>query len=518
MEAMKRTITFFIATAAVAMALFSCAKELQGNTTEDTQTSSLRTLTVSFGGATRTTLSGDNKQPVWEGGELISLNGTKNIEVPESAKGQKSFTFTTDIQGPITAVYPASAWDSDAASKIKVGSTQDGTFANANICTASASAQSTELVFFNQTAIIEVEVPTDTKNLTLTSLNPIGTSGQRTETAVAIASESTNNTTITVEGKDNSNIPNPCYVSILLPSEGAVLLQDLNIDVEYSEGKKAQGGFSPNYINGILKNGGKSVTSFNYSVEVNTIYTLSESSLHEYVTVGGKKWATQNVAVTASGKREFGSTGLVVGDYFQWASHAGYCGDASAADGGFLIYSAFTNKKCGDTADAFTFKSGVGQFYTQSDKYGVGWSPYCDNTTGEYDNTYSAGTKIRLDLKDDAAFYFWGGAWYMPEKNDFYYLLATTITTKNNFDAASGVLTINDTSLRFPAAGSGSGNFLAGAGDYGGYLSSSLRTELPSLIYGLKFNKDFTSDNVLESYISRHDGLPVRPISGLNKK
>lgn len=494
---MKTTKILFIAAASVAMTLASCTKEQTG-TTENGQTSGLRTLTVSFATSpTRTTL--DGMQPKWsENDEILLADGTnqETYTVKAAEAGKTSFEITTSLTGTIIAVYPKSAADitGNTINGIKVSNAPDGEFASANICMATAAATDNELSFENQTAVINVVVPDGTKKLTLTSLKPVGTSGQRTEAAVAIASESA--TEIIVEGKEGSNIPNPCYVSIL---PGTVLLQDLNVDVD----DKAQGGFSPSAI--VAK--GKTPSS--YAVEANTIYTLSESSLHEYVTVNGKKWATQNVAVTASGKKEFGSTGLVVGDYFQWASHAGYCGSASDADGGFLIYSAFTNKKCGDGADAFTFKSGVGQFYTKTDEDGVAWSPYCDNTTGNYDSKYSASTKTRLDLEDDAAFYFWGGAWRMPENGDFDNLLTKTTTTKDNFDAASGVLTIKGTSLQFPVAGFGSGARLRDAGSAGYYWSSSLSTDPPFSAYYLFFN----GTNVFTYSYYRFRGQPVRPFS-----
>lgn len=501
---MKTTKILFIAAAAVAMTLASCTKEQTG-TTENGQTSGLRTLTVSFATSpTRTTL--DDMQPKWsENDEILLADGTNQeiYTVKAAEAGTTSFEITTSLTGTITAVYPKAAADitGNTITGIKVSNAPDGNFASANICMAKADATETELSFKNQTAIIKVNVPTGTKKLTLTSLNPIS-DGQRAESgAVNIADGST---TIVVDGGSN-NIPSPCYVSILAPASGAVLLQDLNVDVEYSEDKKAQGGFSPSAITA------KGETPSTYAVVVNTIYTLSKESLHEYVTVDGKKWATQNVAVTASGKREFGNTGLVNGDYFQWASHAGYCGSASDSDGGFLIYSSFTNKKCGDSKDAFTFKSGVGRFGPKTYFDGeVAWSPYCNNATGNYDSKYSTSTKTRLDLDDDAAFYFWGGAWRMPKVDDFSNLLSKTGTNEYNFDTSLGVLKIKGKDLSFPAAGYGDGTALNKAGERGAYWSSSLDTDISYNAFCLDF-----SDMLLiaDSFFNRNGGFSVRPLS-----
>lgn len=85
---MKTTKILFIAAAAVAMTLASCTKEQTG-TTENGQTSGLRTLTVSFATSpTRTTLYG--LQPKWKADDKIYLADGTGYEV---------YTVTTQEEG-----------------------------------------------------------------------------------------------------------------------------------------------------------------------------------------------------------------------------------------------------------------------------------------------------------------------------------------------------------------------------------------------------------------------------------
>ena len=462
---MKKSMILVMAAAAAAMTLVSCTKELNGNNEENNQTSGLRTLTVSFAPNTRTYLDTDGLKPLWtgDGTEKISLNGI-DYTVPSAAAGKDSFTLTTTIEGDITAVYPASAWN-NSAPYFNVGASQDGSFANANICVASAKAGDTELSFKNQTAIIKVNVPEGTKKLTLTSLNPIENSGQRGESgAVAIADDSA--TEITVS--NDSGIPNPCYVSILAPASGAVLLQDLNVDVEYSENKKAQGGFSPSAITA------KGETPSTYVVEANTIYTLSESSLHEYVIADGKKWATMNVGAT-----EANPNGL----YFAWGETTGH--EANDAKTAFKESYSFSWANCPfATSNDPKFTKYVPS--SMSDTYWSGEGPVDNKTV--------------LDLEDDAAFWNWGGAWRIPTKGEF-----ETFAAYNSYDSGN----FEHKGVTFPTAGYGSGAKLNNAGSRGSYWSSSLCTDKPCNAYYFYFKRAEWGMNNGDRYY----GYSVRPLS-----
>ena len=471
---MKTTKILFIAAAAVAMTLASCTKEQTG-TTENGQTSGLRTLTVSFATSpTRTTL--DGLQPKWKADDQIYLadgTGYEVYTVTTQEEGEDVIKITTALTGNITAVYPSSAavteQDGKNVTGVKVGASQDGSFGSANICMATAAAGTNALSFENKTAVINVVVPDGTKKLTITSLKPVGTSGQRTETAVAIADGSA--TTITV-GNGSSNIPNPCYVSILAPETGAVLLQDLNVDVD----DKAQGGFSPSAI--VAK--GKTPSS--YAVEANTIYTLSKESLHEYITVDGKKWATMNVGAT-----EANPNGL----YFAWGETTGH---AAATNGD----SAFTNAYSGNE-DGFSWTNCPLSNHDEDDYHFSKYVPEGYKTDYGIDGYYD--DKDTLDLEDDAAFWNWGGAWRMPTQGEFATFISDASYTSGNFEYKD---------VPFPAAGFGDGSVLNGAGGYGDYWSSSLDAGGPRDAFFLSFSD---GDISADYYSYRYSGFSVRPLS-----
>lgn len=472
---MKKSMILVMAAAAAALALVSCTKETTDSNESGNANEGLRTLTVSFAPNTRTYLDTDGLKPLWtgDGTEKISLNG-EDYTVPAEAAGKDSFTLTTTIVGDITAVYPASAWNNSAPYFI-VGASQDGSFANANICVASAKAGDTELSFKNQTAIIKVSVPSGTKQLTVTSLNPVSSSTGRRATSGAVAIADASATTITV-GNNTADIPNPCYVSVL---PGTVLLQDLNFDTG-----SAQGGFSPKYITS------KGKTPSSYAVEVNTMYTLEAASLHDYVTVAGKKWATMNVGASSSTDK---------GTFFAW-------GDVTGQNVVYLEFSTggFYWDKCPFVSYYYydeEANEGEGQQTITLTKYYNGVEE--DEYTVYYNCTRD--DKTTLDLEYDAAFCNWGGAWRMPTREEF----ITLAGAKQSWDGSKNGWTFGNPSIFLPAAGGGPGWGWVG-GPYGYYWSSSLDPVIPSSAYLLYFtNSNYVTTNSDYRYV----GYPVRPLS-----
>ena len=437
---------------------------------ENGQISGPRTLTVSFAPGTRTTL--DGLQPKWKEGDKIilandnSFGKMETYTVTKDDAGKTSIVIPTYLYGPITAVYPASAAIAygNIITGIKVSKTPDGTFASANICMAKTGDNGNILSFANMVAIIKVEVPTSTKKLTLTSLEPIVSSGKRASSgAVPIASGGS--TVITV-GDGSSNIPNPCYVSILAPATGAALLQDINVDLD----DKAQGGFSPSAI--AAK--GKSPSS--YAFEANTIYTLSKESLHDYVLVNGLKWATMNVGA---------SSPTDCGNYFAWGEIKGHTAVCSG-EGAFT--EDFANFDHTDSRYTGTWDS-VSGFADYNSPYwnGFSYSKYTDSSS-------------ELLLSDDAAFWNWGGAWRMPGNEELYDILS---------DASYSEGYITHNGVIFPAAGYGDGTFLKEMDGSGYYWIKMLGLEANAAYYS--FNNGVLS----QSFGGRYLGMCVRPVSGV---
>lgn len=198
---------------------------------------------------------------------------------------------------------------------------------------------------------------------------------------------------------------------------------------------------------------------------------------HDYVEIGGIKWATMNIGAT-------GVTGT--GLYFQWADTQGY-----------------TASQVG---------SGAGQKY-------FGWDDYkYTYDGGETMSKYSEGdSKITLEPTDDAVKAAWGGNWRMPT-NDEYVALGNAVTTAwTSSYQGSGVAGLvctdkNNSSnvLFFPARGNASYGSVRYVGGTGYYWSSSLNADLgDNYAYILYFYDDYVhwgNDGV------RSEGYPVRGV------
>ena len=156
---------------------------------------------------------------------------------------------------------------------------------------------------------------------------------------------------------------------------------------------------------------------------------------HEYVEIGGLKWAIKNV-----GAEKETDSGL----YFQWNNTQGYTADQVGR-----------GKKCFDWIDY---------------KYANHMTKY-NSTNG----------KTILDSVDDAARFHMGGGWRMPTEEDFQILL--TNTTNKWVKVVNGVKGRLFTSNRdkfktlfFPACGNCSGGNVYSVGYFGHYWSSSLNS------------------------------------------
>jgi len=208
---------------------------------------------------------------------------------------------------------------------------------------------------------------------------------------------------------------------------------------------------------------------------------------HDFVEIGGVKWATMNV----------GATGVTdYGLYFQWGDTQGY-----------------TASQVG---------SGSGQKY-------FGWADYKYTNDGgstftKYNKTDG---KTVLDASDDAVVANWGGAWRMPTNAEFAELgnavdyidaSGNVITVNNKLTTLSGVTglyvadkTDHSKRLFFPAAGNCYNGSVYSVGSYGIYWASSLYSS------GVQRGRDmsFDSDGVNWQYLKhyRYYGFAVRGVA-----
>jgi len=237
------------------------------------------------------------------------------------------------------------------------------------------------------------------------------------------------------------------------------------------------------------------------------------------------KWATQNLAVTESGKIKWKSTNYIIGDFFQWAaSYAGYgiTADADKIPANLVIYNSFKNKSKGDTENSISSKEGK-TFANAS-------APYYNSTSF---TKYTSGSAI-LDPTDDVAHIVLGSTWRMPtggSNGEFKAMKAATYWAYDATDkgyyvfkpgvgtsgAANGSDTIAGTDdktkalLFFPAAaGCGSNTGFTNVNISSYYWSSTLDSGTTSKSYYLYLGP--TKVDLENSYF-RYYGFSVRPVS-----
>ena len=192
---------------------------------------------------------------------------------------------------------------------------------------------------------------------------------------------------------------------------------------------------------------------------------------HEYVEIGGIKWATCNV-----GALQPTDSGL----YFQWGDTQGF------------------------TAEQVL--NGERYFNWNNYKYGT-----CDNLTKYNTNDH----KRLLDPCDDAATFNMGSGWRMPTEADFNALTAATTNAWVTDYQGSGVngrlftdKKDNTKTLFFSAVGLCGNDSVYDVGSYGYYWSSSFHTS--DIIYGR--NLLFDSDDCFLHSSCRGVGFAVRGV------
>ncbi|MDO5321359.1 MAG: hypothetical protein Q4F39_03130 [Bacteroidia bacterium] len=306
-------------------------------------------------------------------------------------------------------------------------------------------------------------------------------------------------------------------------------------------------------------------TAIDAGTSIISVYALTEQTGsmgkingHDYVYVAGKKWATQNLTISrntqTSGDALWKPNGsstvnvprttttgekIVIGDYFQWGAYPGYCGDATAADQGLLIYESFTND---GSSGSFSFKSD--NKFNSKNTAPYGGSPY--TRYNDRDKTY----RSNLDISDDVARTLWGDTWRMPTSQEFIELCAACFVewdatnkgllfyapkdaadkgllklsesswkqiteTATSYEttaktATVGTYTATDALLFFPAAGGGFNGTLSSAGTYGYYWSGTLGSVNADGAYDLRFDGG-SVDPQCSSV--RYFGFSVRPLS-----
>ena len=201
---------------------------------------------------------------------------------------------------------------------------------------------------------------------------------------------------------------------------------------------------------------------------------------HEYVEIGGKKWATMNI-----GANSVTDTGL----YFQWGDTQGY-----------------TAAQCG---------GGAGQkYFGWADyKYGNGTSSPSATDMTKYNSTDG---KTVLEASDDAARAAWGDQWRTPTIGEMQSLFDNTTSAWTADYQGSGVAgmvltdkTDSSKTLFFPACGYCRNGIVYDVGSNGYYYTSSLDSSRVRNAYQLSFEYNSV---YLQYPDFRYFGFSVRPV------
>ena len=432
MKNTKISFRLILAALAATAALASCTKEITPGQTDkelvSPRSEGSRVIAVSFGNATKTgfSITDDGIAPFFEEGDDIVLCSDTDNPTDENTQtctvfideNTKAATITTKLTGELTAYYPASLVSKSEKHGlyIYVPSAQDGTFANANICSATIAENATSATFNNIYALFVVNTPSEgIKKLTIKSLRPIGDDGQRSGEERIICGTGDDNCKITV-GDGTEAIPSPCYVALI----HGVNLSDLSFEAT-SNVEGATGYIKGIPTSAIANAAGGAVGSEEYvgmnSILRGTSYTIDGNNWHEYVTIAGRKWAKMNLKTSVT-------TGNY-DDYYMWGTTVMAYSDIEASPCSLAVmkemnpYGDEDYPRSWDANNGFSWYNCPFTYNVFSEINTNAFTKYVPiDQAAKYGDSCFYDDKTRLDLSDDAAHVHWGGAWRIPTKEE----------------------------------------------------------------------------------------------------
>ena len=217
----------------------------------------------------------------------------------------------------------------------------------------------------------------------------------------------------------------------------------------------------------------------NYSNMVVRV-TLGENKVQLWE--GGPYWAETNIGADAPWE---------YGYYFWWGDTIGY----KREDDAWVASDGSSSNFSFDAGNTPTYDKGISTMQSE------GWITADSVLVPEH----------------DAAHVHWGGNWRMPTKQELDDLISKcdwTWTTMNgvNVYVVKGKGTYVSASIFLPAAGTGDGTSLYGAGSFGDYWSSG-----PHSVNGYAWRLYFDSSDHGTFSNDRYYGQPVRPLQGFTK-
>lgn len=274
------------------------------------------------------------------------------------------------------------------------------------------------------------------------------------------------------------------------------------------------------YENGKLKTTYYNSKSTQFRFVFKELGDDKEINGHEYVEIGGLKWATMNVGATSVAE----SAETAYGDFYAWGETDTYYNNVTSSDVTWGKYSNNIHISGNKTSYDWTNYNGK--------------STFCEWEEIPYDNDRT------LTLEHDVAQKEWGGSWRMPtfeEMRSLYYACGGTKNTINIIGnsqngsitlSKGGIywiekgLTVDGTTYRvagalfvatadirqrvfFPAAGNIKGKERQSAGTLATYWSSTLDSNNQQNASELYINEK----GIYHHIIQRYYGFTIRPVS-----
>lgn len=281
------------------------------------------------------------------------------------------------------------------------------------------------------------------------------------------------------------------------------------------------------YENGTLIHRYNNTPAAKYTVKFKAP-TNSETTIdgHDYVEIGGKKWATMNVGATTVA----GSPETAYGDYYAWGEKVTY-------------YTKVDFIKTSGTSISWKGTNITGA-HINNNKFSHNWTCYSGTNSFKEWSAAPYGTDGVLNEGWDVAHSSWGSSWRMPTKADFdnlvkaccgstsgysepapdngtiytggvYYIKEAGTTVDGVTYKVPGILFVAriDTSKRlfFPAAGNLQTTTGNGQGTLCSYWASSLYSTDKSNAYYAHYSLINFSMGMLQT--SRCKALSIRPVS-----
>ena len=258
---MKISFRLILAALAATAALTACTKEItSGQVDTDPkapQTEGSRVIAVSFAQQTKTYLDEGLQPKFVEGDKILVSNGQDEPDTCVVSIKDEKVTISTNLTGPLTAVYPAKAAkmgeeNENEIAGVLVSTEQDGTFASANICMAE---NVTDIATFtSRTALLKI--------ITDAEAEYVEVSTEKADIANITSGDYADLKKIHVEAEAGDTV----FVSILPAG--------LNIcDLSLSDGTIT-----------------KTFTGNETSIAISTIYTTAVASENFYIVGGPFEW------------------------------------------------------------------------------------------------------------------------------------------------------------------------------------------------------------------------------------